>query len=294
MSQETIGLLHPGEMGAALGAALIATDNRVLWASQGRSPATQHRAATSYLVDVGSLEALTQQSSVILSVCPPDQATAVAQSIANLAYQGLYIDANAIAPSTAELVRAAVERGGARFVDGGIIGGPPAPGGATRLYLSGPEAMTANSLFDGSDRLESLVIDDSFTAASALKMCYASWTKVSSALLLAVWGAANEMGVEKELAQEFLHSQPALAARTQGALRSAPKAWRFTGEMHEISRAYTDAGARGSTFADAATKVYEAISTFKGASTPTLKEVLSHLNTVKPAAGPSDDSPSTH
>ena len=40
----TIGLLHPGEMGAAIGAAVRASGQTVLWASRARSAATAERA----------------------------------------------------------------------------------------------------------------------------------------------------------------------------------------------------------------------------------------------------------
>ena len=40
----TIGVLHPGEMGAALAAGLVATGGDVGWAGDGRSAATRARA----------------------------------------------------------------------------------------------------------------------------------------------------------------------------------------------------------------------------------------------------------
>src|SRR5436189_273495 len=40
-SRTTVGLLHPGDMGSAVGATLLAGGARVLWASEGRSAATR-------------------------------------------------------------------------------------------------------------------------------------------------------------------------------------------------------------------------------------------------------------
>src|SRR5438094_538843 len=40
----TVGLLHPGEMGATVGATVVGGGARVLWASEGRSAATRSRA----------------------------------------------------------------------------------------------------------------------------------------------------------------------------------------------------------------------------------------------------------
>lgn len=55
MNARTIALLHPGEMGAAIGAGLRAQGHRVLWASAGRGAATRQRAADAGLEDAATL-----------------------------------------------------------------------------------------------------------------------------------------------------------------------------------------------------------------------------------------------
>src|SRR3954465_9340942 len=115
-SMTALGLLHPGEMGGALGARLRERGHDVLWASDGRSAATRDRAAVAGLRDAGSVAALAKQSDVVLSVCPPHAALEVARAVAG--FGGVFVDANAIAPATVETVRAVVEEGGGRFVDG--------------------------------------------------------------------------------------------------------------------------------------------------------------------------------
>src|SRR4051794_39412152 len=139
----TVGLLHPGEMGSAVGATLAAHGETVLWASAGRSPATAERARSAGLEDAGSIEELCRRSNVIVSVCPPHAAVEVAGSAKSFA--GIYVDANAVAPATAQ----SIERLVARCVDGGIIGPPPIEQGTTRLYLSGREADRVADLFVG-------------------------------------------------------------------------------------------------------------------------------------------------
>src|SRR3954452_24415409 len=118
-----IGMLHPGEMGAALGARLRVRGHDVRWAGEGRSPATRERAGAAGLRDAGSLAALAAASDVLLSVCPPHAALDVARAVAG--FTGLYVDANAIAPATVGSVRGIVEHGGPRLARGGV-GGPPA------------------------------------------------------------------------------------------------------------------------------------------------------------------------
>ena len=236
----TVGLLHPGEMGAALGARLRERGHDVLWASGGRGAATADRARNAGLRDAGSLEALTAASDVVLSVCPPHAALEVARAIAG--YGGVFVDCNAVAPATVAAIRAVVEDGGARFVDGGIVGPPPERPGTTRLYLSGAEAGAVAAAFDGTC-VEAPVLGPEPGTASALKMAYAAWTKGTAALLLAIGATARANGVDAALAAEWERSQPGLAERAAEAVDAAAhKGWRWVGEMEEIAATFAAAG----------------------------------------------------
>jgi 3-hydroxyisobutyrate dehydrogenase-like beta-hydroxyacid dehydrogenase len=234
----TIGLLHPGEMGAAIGTALRQRGHEVLWTSTGRTKATATRAAGAGLVDAGSLTALAERSDVIISVCPPHAATEVAGSVAGAA--GLFVDANAIAPDTARGIAAG--RDAERFVDGGIIGPPPRTTGTTRLYLSGLEAHRVAELFDGTP-VDARVVSTEIGAASALKMTYAAWTKGTAALLLAIRAVAETEGVAGTLSEEWHLSLPELPEAVERAARAASaKGWRWIGEMEEIAATFAASG----------------------------------------------------
>jgi 3-hydroxyisobutyrate dehydrogenase-like beta-hydroxyacid dehydrogenase len=225
-----VGLLHPGEMGAAVGGALRGRGIEVLWASAGRSPATVERARAAGLEDAGDVRELRHRCEILLSICPPHAALEVAD--AAYAFQGIYVDANAISPELARLV------GGLqlRFVDGGIVGPPPNRPGTTRLYLSGGEADQVAEVFAGTN-VDARVISGQVGAASALKAAYAGWTKGSAALLLTVRQLARAEGVEEALLEEWRLSIPELEQRLAGAERSAQqKGWRWIGEMQEIAR----------------------------------------------------------
>jgi 3-hydroxyisobutyrate dehydrogenase-like beta-hydroxyacid dehydrogenase len=242
MGDVTIGLLHPGEMGAAVGQCLVGAGHPVLWWPEGRSAATAARAGAAGLTAVDSLAGLVRRADVIVSVCPPHAALGVARQVAGFA--GLYVDANAISPATAREVAAIVEAGGAAYVDGGIIGSPPVAPGRTRLYLSGRRASEVRRLFEGTN-LEARLVDrdPAVGAASAVKMAYASWTKGSAALLLAARALARAEGVEEVLLAEWAISQPGLADRSVGSARSAAaKGWRWVAEMEEIAATMAAAG----------------------------------------------------
>ena len=225
-----VGILHPGEMGAAVAAALRAHGETVLWASAGRSPATAERAEQAGLEDAGDLDALCSRAEILLSVCPPHAAVDVARTASG--FGGIYVDANAVAPETARTIAGLHER----FVDGGIVGPPPDQPGTTRLYLSGGEADEIAALFAGTN-VDARVISGEPGAASALKAAYAGWTKGSAALLLTVRELARAEGVEDALLAEWRLSLPELEQRLAGAERSARrKGWRWIGEMEEIAR----------------------------------------------------------
>jgi len=265
MGEVTIGLLHPGEMGAAVGQCLAAAGHRVLWVPSGRSSASAARAEAAGLTGVdGGLAELVRSAEVIMSVCPPHAALDTARQVAAAGFGGLYLDANAISPATARQVAATVagggggeggEGGGADGVDGGIIGTPPVGPGFIRLYLSGSRAGQVQELFDDTP-VDVRVVDHGslsetaqdgagagIGAASAVKMAYASWTKGSAALLLAARTLARAQGVEDVLLAEWGLSQPGLEERSARAAGSAAsKGWRWVAEMEEIAATMGAAG----------------------------------------------------
>jgi len=267
MTTTVIGLLHPGEMGAAVGAAARQNGARVIWASSGRGDATRRRAGDAGLEDVGTVERLVAESRLILSICPPAAAVDVGREVAALGYRGVYVDGNAVAPDTTEAVGDIVSGGGAQFVDGGIIGPPPHQPGTTRLYLSGVGAADVAARFTHGP-LTAIALDNRIGAASALKMAYAGWNKGSQALLLAIRALAAREGVDEALVREWALSMPDLARRTEQAVAgNTKKAWRFVGEMREIASTFAAAGLPEG-FHEAAAEVFERMAHWKDAPTP--------------------------
>jgi 3-hydroxyisobutyrate dehydrogenase-like beta-hydroxyacid dehydrogenase len=228
-------------MGATVAAAARTGGRRVLWASAGRSAATARRAHEVGLDDAGTLAELCGASDVVLSVSPPDAAVDVAGAVGESRFGGIFVDANAISPGTMHRVADVAATGGADVVDGGIVGPPAHEPGTTRLYLSGPRAADVAALFEES-ALEAVVVGEELGTASALKMCYAAYTKGAAALLLAVVALARATEVEAPLLAEWECSQPGLRSRAGAtAVSSAPKAWRWTGEMAEIAATFEQA-----------------------------------------------------
>ena len=275
----TIGVVAPGSMGAAVGDTLRRRGHHVVATAEGRSPATRDRAERAGIVLLDDLAAVVGASDVVLSIVPPGVAVEVAAEVARLARDrspGVYVDCNAVAPSTATAVREAVTASGFEFADGGIIGGPPAEGGRTELYVSGPagEALAPEL---ATPELSATWIGPDATAASALKMAYAAWTKGTSALLLEIRAMARAYGVDDALVAQWERSQPDVLRRADGAPRVAGRAWRWDAEMLEIARTLEDAGLPGGAF-EAASEVYRRMAGFKDTATaPSLDDVIAAL-----------------
>lgn len=287
MNSKTVALLHPGNMGVTIGAAAATSGARVIWVSENRSEASRRRANEAALIEVENLTDAVAQSDLILSVCPPHAALEVAQSVAARHFRGIYVDANAVSRATAETIGETVTKGGASFVDGGIIGSPVKRAGTTRLYLSGPRAAGVASLFAAS-MLDARAIGDAPGAASALKIAYAAWTKCTDALVLAIRALAAREGVDQALLQEWAISQPDLERRSiQAAGVAVPKAWRYVGEMKEIAATLAAAGLP-SGFHTAAADLYERLTPFKDMTNPapTVAAVVDALKLDNGATAP--------
>ena len=133
-----LGILHPGQMGVSIAASAKNSGYEVYWASEGRSEQTRERAAEQGFIDTHTLKELCQTCSIIICVCPPDAAEAVANQVMTAGFHGLYVDANAIAPQRANRIGQVLEGAGIDFVDGSIIGGPAwEPGPHLALSLRG-------------------------------------------------------------------------------------------------------------------------------------------------------------
>jgi len=282
-----IGLIHPGLMGVSIGAvARCHQDVEVIWSSEGRSGETRERAEKQGFTDVGNLFRLVELSDLIISVCPPHAAETVAAQVAELKFSGLYVDANAISPQRSLNIEAILSERGVDFVDGGIIG-PPAWGpGTTWLHLSGTQADTAKELLSHGN-LQCNVLGRKVGQASALKMCFAAFTKGSTALLCAILATAEKLEVRDALISQWSNIGNGLDQRApRDACNVTQKAWRFVGEMEEISETFRQAGLPGG-FHEAAAEVYRRMSQFKEQNTvPELDAVLSVLNAAEDDFGP--------
>lgn len=272
-----IGVLHPGNMGVSVAASIRQGGHTVYWASEGRSPQTAERAKENGLTDAGTLQGVCDASDIVFSICPPEAASQLASDVKASGFGGTFVDANAISPVRMTSIAADLEPAGITVVDGGIIGHPAWKPGTTWLYLSGAAAGQVTEV-SSAGPLHTEIIDGDIGKASALKMCYAAFSKGTTALTCAILATADELGVRDELNGHWERDQAGLAEKREMATRGVTaKAWRFVAEMNEISETFDKAGLPGG-FHAAAADLYTRLSHLKSGPHPSdLRVVLDAL-----------------
>ena len=234
----TVAILAQGTMGAGVGKRLHESGAAVRTLLSGRSAASAERARAAGMQPMADETALLDGADFFLSILPPGEAENLARQLAPaltaLAKKPIYVDCNAISPETAVRVAAIIAPTGARFVDGGIIGGPPRPGYSPAIYASGPAVGETAVLRDWG--LDWRAIDGPIGAASGLKMSYAGITKGTTAIAAAMLLGAARFGCGEALIAELSKSQPEMLKRMRESIpRMYDKAYRWVGEMEEIS-----------------------------------------------------------
>lgn len=246
MSIETVAIVAPGDMGHAVADVLRRGGLRVVTTLAGRGPDSIARANRAGMVALANLQAVVHEADAFLSILPParalDLAGEVAAALKTARKPLLYADCNAVSPETVKAIGAVIAAAGGRFVDAGIIGGPPKSGaGGPRFYASGADAKDFAGL--GPRGLDIRVIGEEIGQASALKMCFAAMSKGVTALATEALTAARLLGVADSLQAELASTLPALLDYATRAIPSMPpKAYRWTGEMEEIAQTFAAVG----------------------------------------------------
>jgi 3-hydroxyisobutyrate dehydrogenase-like beta-hydroxyacid dehydrogenase len=276
----TIGILHPGRMGAAVAAEAVKAGSRVLWCPEGRSADTAERARTAGLEAADDLGALLRRSEIVISLCPPADAVELATTVQKAGFSGIFVEANAISPQRTDQIAGELTRVGATVVDGCVIGPPPPAESGTRLYLSGQaaEIEQVKRIFEGT-AVEAVAIDGGVGDASALKMAYGSYQKASCALAAVSHALAGVHGVADHLTAEGKRLTGSHLATPENLPSVAARAWRWAPEMEEGAAALRAAGLPADLSLAAAT-VFEHWADDKDAFDITLPEVLAQLLAV--------------
>lgn len=235
MDKPTVGILHPGSMGAAVAACAAMNAAAVLWCAEGRSLASAARAEKAGLTSVATLPDLLDRSDVVISLCPPAGAEDLARDVVEADFAGVYVEANAINPERAARIAGLFGPAGT-VVDGGVVGSPPVRGKTPTLYLSGPPAATAqlDRLFAGT-AVRTKVLGAEVGQASALKLAYAAYQKASRVLVALATGLAREHGVDQELIEIASQRTASYLSEPEYIAKAAARAWRWGPELEEAA-----------------------------------------------------------
>ena len=245
MNLRTIAILSPGDMGHGVGKALSEHGYDVITCLEGRSQRTKDLAAAGGFRDTASLDEMVSQADLIMSILVPAEAMGVARSVAeamrSTGGSRPFADCNAVSPQTARRMESIINGAGGEYIDGGIIGGSPARGATPRIYTSGPRAGLMDELDGKGIAVRNLGTE--IGRASGIKMCYASMTKGTSALRVAMLTTAQSLGLYDELVAELGFSQQGpLSAMESGVPGLPANAGRWIGEMDEIAATFDAAG----------------------------------------------------
>nr|GAT57726.1 NAD-binding phosphogluconate dehydrogenase-like protein [Mycena chlorophos] len=260
----TIAVIAAGAMGAGVAKRLAAFGVTVKTNLDNRSEASRRRAQDAGMQDIpfhqlGSCD-------FMLSILPPSDAFALAEKYikeCGSATSPIYVDCNAVSPETALKIGGLFKGTSIKFVDAGIIGGPPKGEYNPTFYASGDDHDALRS-FEGLAEVGlkiSALRDEGagIGSASALKMSYAGITKGTTALFTTMILAAYQSSpaTADALLNELHASQPAFLKRITNVIPPmVPKAQRWVFEMQEIASFVS--GEEGQTYNGVA-KLYERI-----------------------------------
>jgi 3-hydroxyisobutyrate dehydrogenase-like beta-hydroxyacid dehydrogenase len=243
----TIGILYPGEMGAALGRVLAEDGLRVVSTVDGRSPRTRKLCQEAALEVLPSAAAVVRRADVIFSLVTPAAALEVAREFAasckGSATPRIYVDANSVAPATAAAVGRVVKTTGACFADAAIHGLAAQLRQRGIVYLSGPAAADVANLLAWSLRVR--VVGDRPGQASAVKGALAGMSKGLAALFTEIALLARKAGVSGPFLEGCGLFYPGVLQAVERLLPTYPRhAARREEEMAELERAMKALGLR--------------------------------------------------
>lgn len=253
-------------------------------------PTSEHTLSRIHAANIETLpsdQALVAQADYILSIIPPRSALATAQRIAGACTHPdtvsqrdaiddvnghphrsplYFLELNATPPRLAEELATlfAVNESATstpfvrcHFLDGGIIGGPPAlvsatpnadttPGSWKRpsVVLSGPEVDHLPPTFTPlAAALNAKFVSSRIGAASTLKLTFAALTKGLTALSILSFSTAQREALLPELLAHLDEYSPATGALARGGvIGMSPKAYRWEEEMRGIGEALDTQG----------------------------------------------------
>jgi 3-hydroxyisobutyrate dehydrogenase-like beta-hydroxyacid dehydrogenase len=242
MTFKRIGILSIGEMGYHWARVLSAHEVKVVTAEEGRSATTRERARSLGVEVASSIEDLVARVDLVVSIVVPSAAKEVAERVAlalrkTRQNEFLFMDANAVSPMTAESLAGVLNKAGACYVDGCIIGGAANLDQGTIVYVSGPEAERLSTL--SASGLQVRILGPGKTQASAFKVLHAGLSKGLAGLFTELLVGASALGLLEETMEDYDRNYPGLLKKISNSIGSLPvHAKRRSEEMMELHETF--------------------------------------------------------
>lgn len=241
----TIGVLHLGEMGAALASALAGRGARVVTTLQGRGELTARRCREAGVGALDTFADVVRQSDVVFSLVPPAAAEEIAAAYRGLADlappKAIYVDANSIGPEAATAMAARMSEPTGAFVDAAINGLAKNLTTGGTLFLSGHRAAEVAALVGDAMRVE--LLGDVPGRAKAMKMLLSGLSKGLCALFVEAALTAHRHAMLPEMIEAYTRIYPGVMAVVDRMLPTYDRhAGRRADEMRELEQTARSAG----------------------------------------------------
>ncbi|OJA12666.1 hypothetical protein AZE42_08818 [Rhizopogon vesiculosus] len=261
MLKPSIAVVSAGAMGSAVAKRLVTAGCTVYTNLDGRSDAAHARAQDAGMTNV-PLETLVAESKWILSIVPPREAFAFAEKIRAAVVEKslerstsigtgargeesdpswVFVDCNAVNPEAVKRIGGLFRGTSVRFIDAGIVGGPPRPGYDPTFYAcSEGEGVLEEFAALSQYGLRVSLLKGPGTGigdASSLKLCESMMKKGSIGLFMTMMLTAHRSSpaTADALMKELSISQPGLMDRLIVTVpEGIPKAHRFVYEMEGL------------------------------------------------------------
>jgi hypothetical protein len=262
----TIAILSIGQMGLGIAQLLKSHNYHIITNISSRSTATKSRAESAGIELFETDEELVAQADYILSIVPPRDAVATAKrveiALAKVNREGredlYYLDLNAISPTTTKAIATSFSQNARllRFIDGGIIGGPPSQSSSPSesgesgwqrpgVPLSGPHPLHSAPISGAhlAEVLNTRYLGSEIGTASGLKCCFAALSKGFTALALQSFTTASSLGVLSPLLEYMdVYNLGARQKAEKSVVGCTGKAYRWVEEMNQIGECFEEEG----------------------------------------------------
>jgi 3-hydroxyisobutyrate dehydrogenase-like beta-hydroxyacid dehydrogenase len=282
--ETTIGLLYPGDMGAAVARVLRARGANVITTLRDRGGRTAERCADADIAVLDSLATVARKADVIISLVPPAAAAEVAEAYAKLMHLAphgvVYVDANSVSPESASAIADTITRKGGSFVDAAINGLSKNLTTSGTMFLSGSRAEDVAALFGDAVRVR--VLGAEVGTASTMKMLLGGLSKGICGLFLELALVADRRGMLGEMLKAAHEIYPGMQQVVDRMLPTyAEHAPRRATEMSEL-QATARASGLDPCVLDAIGRLHELLAhtNFTTASGADVRSIVRHLRSA--------------